>query len=214
MVRYHWERQIRQANRRGLIHRKVHGLASLSFIDLFENRLEEGLARAKEALEAAEKLRLDNQVVRLCLNLSIYSILSGNAQEGRAYLLKGEQLAIRHGIGRRLWRITANLATVDELLGVSERAYSRDLQVLKQLKASFTELRLDGKEMLALVNVVLRARSEKDFLLLTEEVPGRCLDAAQIYSEWVLTDQRGNLPGLLGNYCARLSVGPRFLLSE
>ncbi len=213
-VRYHWDRQIRQAVRRGMTSRKVHGLANISFIDLFEGEMERGSTRAREALEMAEHLRLDNQILRLCLNLSIYSILKGSTAEGRVFLVKAEQLALRHRIGRRIWRVTSNFATVEELLGMKERAFLRDLQVLEQLGKSFSEIRTDGREILPLVNIVLRSRTDSKFVTLLARIPNACLATAQAYSDLVLAKQSKNLPGLLGNYCADLAVGPRFLLSE
>jgi tetratricopeptide (TPR) repeat protein len=214
IVRYHWERQLRHAVRRNLNSRRVHALASLSFIDLFEGKLSEGFEKAKNALELGEKLRFDGQILRLCLHLSVHSLLTGRIQEAKTYLLKAEELAMRHGVGRRLWRVTANLATVDELLGDSERAFTRDSQVLRQLSGAFSELRLDGREMLPLVNMALRAARNSAFEALPQSIPERFLSAAESYSSFILNGQKHRLPGLLGNYCAELSVGPRLLLSE
>jgi tetratricopeptide (TPR) repeat protein len=213
-VRYHWEKQIQQADRRKLLARKVHGLASLSFIDLFEGRLNEGLAKVREGLELAERLRLDNQVVRLCLNLAIHSLITGNTGEAQVFLLKAEQLALRHGIGRRLWRIAANLATAYEILGSTDRAFSRDLQVIRQLEDSFSAEGPGGREILPLVNVLLRVQIDTRFEPLLDRIPAGCIATAKNYAGLVLAAHCDGLPGLLGNYCINLPVGPRFLLSE
>jgi tetratricopeptide (TPR) repeat protein len=213
-VRYHWERQIRQAVRRGLISRKVHALASLSFIDLFEGKIEDGLARAQEALEDAERLRLDNEVVRLCLNLSVHSMMTGDPPGGRLYLLKAEELALRHGIGRRLWRVSANLATVYEAMELREDALSRDLQSLRHLAEPLSTSDLIGRSILPLVNALLRARMDPRFTALLEHVPAHSVTVAQGYSVRVIEGQKHQLPGLLGNYCVDLAIGPRFLLTE
>jgi tetratricopeptide (TPR) repeat protein len=213
-VRLHWEKQIRQATRKGLPGRKVHGLASLSFIDLFEGKLDNGFAKAREGLELAERLRLDNQIVRLSLDSGIYFLMTGRPDDALLCLLKAEQLALRHGIGRRLWRVMADLATAYEVIRRQDRAVSRDLQTLRQLTGILDESSLSSREMLPLVNVVLRAQSDASFDFLLAEIPAYILGVAREYATLVLTNKKQQLPAMLGNYCVSLTVGPRFLLSE
>ena len=213
-VRFHWEKQIGSAERRGLLARKVHGLASLSFIDLFEGHLDAGFSKACEALEMAERLRLDNQIVRLCLDLGVHSIQIGNTAAALSYLLKAEALAIRHGIGRRLWRVTANLATAYELIGSSEKASARDLQTIRQLTGGLSEAVLSGRELLPVVNIILRERSETDSEILLKSIQRPVTVTARNYALVVTKHRKAELPTLLGNYCVDLNVGPRFLLTE
>jgi tetratricopeptide (TPR) repeat protein len=213
-VRHHWEREVRQAARRGLVARKVHALTGLSFIDLFEGRLQEGYEKSREALELSEHLRLDGQILRLCLNLSVHALIVGNFEEGKLYLLKAEDLALRHGVGRRLWRVAANLATVEEVLGSSERSLARDLQVIRHLGPEYSEMRVDGREMLPIVNLVLRSRRNGAFLRLLDNLPARIVGAAESYASALDRGDKELLPGLLGRYCVALEVGGRLLVTE
>lgn len=214
-VRYHWTKQIDQAERHGLQDRKVHGLASLSFIDVFEGRLQEGLQKIEEGMQIAERLRLDNDKIRLCLNMSVYMILVEKVEMAYRYLLDAERLAIQHRVGRRLWRVIANLSTTHELLGEHDEALIRDMQVLRLLGCDRDDRgKIKRKKALPLVNILFRIETGSPYGDLQEYSEKTAFRVAREYADIARQDRLGDLPGLLGNYCVQLPVGPRFLLIE
>lgn len=212
-VRYHWSKQIAQARRRNLPGRQVHGLASLSFIDLFEGHLEEAARKITEALEIAEQLRLDNQKVRLWLNLSVYYLLTGRPSEAQFHLLQAEDCALRHGIGRRLWRVVANLATTYEVLGQEEKAWSRDVQTVRLLGEQ-DRTTMAGKEVLPFSNILLRTARNPRWKQFEGEDWASSKGNPWKFAALATEGRNKEIPRLLGHYCVTLPVGPRFLLTE
>jgi tetratricopeptide (TPR) repeat protein len=217
-VRHHWERQLRSARVHGLITREAHALAGLSFINLFDGRQSDGRRQAEEALEIAKTQGLDNTRLRCDLNLSVSSLLDGNLEASLHYLNEAESIAIQHQIGRRLWRVYANLATTHELCGEMERARARDLQTLTSLKADTWEgsgVLQRGRHLLPLINVAFRAdlfpelyapflstlRAETAFLV--REVASKLAAA-----------KRCPLDGILLKYLVEIKGRRRFLLTE
>ena len=139
----------------------AHALVSLSFINLFDGRQPEGRRQAEEALEIAKAQGLDNTRLRCDLNLSVSSLMDGNLEAALHYLNEAESIAIQHQIGRRLWRVYANLATTNELSGQMEKARARDLQTLNSLKAETWEgdgVLQQGRHLLPLLNIAFRDR--------------------------------------------------------
>jgi hypothetical protein len=201
-VRYHWNKQIAHAERHALVSRIAHGLLSLGFVDLFEGNLDAGFERTERGRAIAERLHVYNQRVRATLNLSVYYIRRNLYSEALDWLREGEKIALRHSIGRRLWRIVANMAVVHELLGQLELCSIRETQVVELLQTSTRES-TRGRQALPLINIALRARGD----LL---IPAKVHD----YAELILMGRKDQLPNMLGNYCVELPPGPRFLLTE
>lgn len=159
-VRHHWERQLRSARLHGLTPRVAHALVGLSFLNLFDGHRTEGRRQAEEALEIAKAQGLDNTRLRCDLNLSVSSLMDGNLEAARHYLNEGEMIAIQHQIGRRLWRVYANLATTYELSGELDKAMARDLQTMTSLKVQTwdcTSILQRGRHLLPLINIAFRA---------------------------------------------------------
>lgn len=213
-ARHHWAKQVQLAERRHLPSRVVHGLASLSFLDLFEGYPEEAFQKIATALEMAEDLRMDNQIVRLTLNLSVYYLLTGQARAAVETLFKAEEAALRHNIIRRLWRVMANLATAHEVMGDLGNAYTRDLQTLRLLTKSANMPR-PGRRILPFVNILLRAREHRKMWAgLLDGGWAKESSEAQRFAQAVLSGEEAELPQLLGRYCVSLPPGRRFLLTE
>jgi len=218
-VRYHWERQLRSARVHRLASREAHALVSLSFINLFDDRAPEGRRQAEDALEIAKAQGLDNTRVRCDLNLSVASLMNGNTDAALQYLYEAESLATQHQIGRRLWRVYANLATAHELCGEFEKARSRDLQTLISLDARTWDgesVLRRGRHLLPLINIAFRAdlvpelyRSilRNNIRLETESVVKEL--AAKLTSE-----DQCPLDGILLKYLVHLNGCRRFLLTE
>lgn len=220
IVRYHWERQLRSARSHQLIPRVAHALASLSFINLFDARQDEGRRQAEEALEIAREQGLDNTRLRCDLNLSVASLMEGNIEAAFHYLNEAESIAVQHQIGRRLWRVYANLATTHELQGMVDKAKARDLQTVIALKTETWEadsLLLRGRTLLPLLNLAFRANitfEPYQPLIARALKPETALALQEIAS--TITD-RGSHPSLdvsLNKYLITINGRPRFLLTE
>jgi len=221
-TRHHWEKQLACAQQNNIVTREIHSLASLSFVDLFEGKLSEGLKKAERGYSLAEELSLHNQIIRLALDISVHAIITGKLEKAKNYLLEAEQIAIQNKIYRRLFRVLANLSTVYELLGRPNDCYARDLQVLRLLieknnnKICDTQssTQISGKRLLALTNIHLRGIKNEKYEPLLDEISSFAGNGVEYYAKLVLKGEQKKLPSLLGNYCITLDCGPRFLLSE
>jgi tetratricopeptide (TPR) repeat protein len=217
-VRHHWERQLRSARVHGLIPRQAHALAGLSFINLFDGRQSEGRHQAEEALEIAKAQGLDNTRLRCDLNLSVSSLMDGNLEASLHYLNEAESIAIQHQIGRRLWRVYANLATTYELCGEMERARARDLQTLNSLRAETWEsdgVLERGRHLLPLINVAFRADLFPEFYtpVFSSLRAETALLVREVASQLV-AGKRCPLEGILLKYLVQIKGIRRFLLTE
>lgn len=220
-TRHHWEKQLACAQQNNIVTREIHSLASLSFVDLFEGKLSEGLKKAERGYSLAEELSLHNQIIRLALDISVHAIITGKLEKAKNYLLEAEQIGIHHKIYRRLFRVLANLSTVYELLDRPNDCYARDLQVLRLLIENNNTIcdnksstHISGKKLLALTNIQLRGIENEKYKPLLEEISNFAGNGVDYYSQLVLKGDQKRLPSLLGNYCITLDCGPRFLLSE
>jgi tetratricopeptide (TPR) repeat protein len=217
-ARHHWGKELAHARRHRLESRAAHALLGLGFLDLFEGELEEGATKTRQAMEIVDRLRLDNQSVRAALNMSVYYVEIAEYDEALVWLQEGEKTALRHQIGRRLWRIVANMATVHELRGERRLSIMRDRQVVNLLQAPAERLvdpvtvprRMYGRQVLALVNVLLRRSNG----IGAEESLPPLPPEAFAYAAIVNRERRGQLPDLMDKYCVKLPVGRRFLLTE
>jgi tetratricopeptide (TPR) repeat protein len=218
MVRYHWDRQLRSARVHGLASREAHALASLSFINLFDGQQSDGRRQAEDAMEIAKSQGMDNTLLRCDLNLSIASLMDGNPDAALHFLSEAEAIAVQHQIGRRLWRVYANLATTHELLGDREKTRARDLQTIVSLKANTWEggmLLQRGRALLPLINIAFRA-------IDTPELYTQVLDRLQTEVVFILSEVAGqlitggpcSLNQILLKYLVDLRGARRFLLAE
>jgi tetratricopeptide (TPR) repeat protein len=218
-VRHHWERQLRSARLHGLIQREAHALASLSFINLFDGRQSEGRRQAEEALEITKAQGFDNTRVRCDLNLAVSSLMDGNPDAALHYLNEAESIAIQHQIGRRLWRVYANLATAHEMCGQMEKARARDLQTLTSLNAETWEgegILWRGRSLLPLINIAFRAELFPELyapVLLHGLRPETALAVREVAAK-LAVGERPPLNGILLKYLVDISGKPRFLLTE
>ena len=218
-VRHHWERQLRSACQHGLVQRKAHALASLSFINLFDGRQSEGRRQSEEALEIAKAGGFDNTRLRCDLNLSVSSLMERNPEAALHYLNEAESIAVQHQIGRRLWRVYANLATTYELCDQMEKASARDLQTITSLKAATWEgdaaLRR-GRSLLPLINIALRADLAPQLYepILSSSIKTETVLILREVAAKLTDGEPGPLDGILLKYLVNIEGRKRFLLTE
>ena len=218
-VRYHWERQLRSACIHKLVPREAHALASLSFINLFDGRQTEGRRQAEKALEIAKSQGLDNTCLRCDLNLSVSSLMEGNTEAALHYLNEAESIAIQHQIGRRLWRVYANLATTHELCGNLEGARSRDLQTLASLKTETWDgdnVLKRGRTLLPLINIAFRAKLAPELYepVLQRSFQPETVSKVQKAAAKIASDKQCPFDSILLKYLVEINGVRRFLLTE
>jgi tetratricopeptide (TPR) repeat protein len=218
-VRHHWERQLRSARMHGLISREAHALASLSFINLFDNRRTEGHHQAEVALEISRARALDNTRLRCDLNLSVSFLMEGNIETALQYLNEAEFIAIQHQIRRRLWRVYANLATAYELSGQSEKARARDLQTLTTLKTETWEensILKRGRTLLPIINIAFRAAASPNFYepILFDNLRPENILIVKDLAEKITAGEPCLSDGMLLKYLVDIRGRLRFLLTE
>jgi tetratricopeptide (TPR) repeat protein len=218
-VRYHWERQLRSARRHGLVQREAHALTSLSFINLFDGRQSEGRHQSEQALAITKAGGFDNTRLRCDLNLSVSSLMEGNPEAALHYLNEAESIAVQHQIGRRLWRVYANLATTHELCNQMEKASARDLQTLISLKAATWEgdkVLRRGRSLLPLINVAFRADLAPELykpILLSSLKPETVLILREVAAN-LTAGEPCPLDSILLKYLVNINGRKRFLLTE
>lgn len=218
-VRYHWERQLRSASIHNLVPREAHALASLSFINLFDGRQTEGRLQAEKALEIAKAQGLENTCLRCDLNLSVSSLMEGNIEAAFHYLNEAEFIAIQHQIGRRLWRVYANLATTHEMCGNLEGARSRDLQTLTSLKTETWDcdnVLKRGRTLLPLINIAFRASLAPELYkpVFQRGFQPETAITVQKAAAKIASGEQCPFDSILLKYLVRVNGVQRFLLTE
>ena len=179
----------------------------------------DGRRQAEEAMEIAKAQGLDNTRVRCDLNLSVSSLMDGNPEAALRYLSEAESFATQHQIGRRLWRVYANLATTHELCGQMERARARDLQTLTSLKAGTWEgdsVLQRGRNLLPLINIAFRSALAPELyapVLPNGVRPETALIVREVAAK-LTAGERCPFEGILLKYLVELGGRRRFLLTE
>jgi tetratricopeptide (TPR) repeat protein len=222
VTRRHWQRALLIAKRRGLTHRYVHGLIDVAFLDLLEDRdgpAERGL---EEALGLCHDYGFENSELRCLLNLGCLALTRGDFQQALELLREADSLGFRHRIGRRLWRVRANMATAYFALGDVGASLATDRITLNSMpplgddsplldeRHLFASTRL----ILALANIALRAESSKGHRGLLQSLPQRAQASARELAQGVIRNELERLPGLRGRHCKRVGRGRFFLITE
>lgn len=222
VTRRHWQRALLIAKRRGLTHRYVHGLIDVAFLDLLEDHdgpAERGL---EEALGLCHDYCFENSELRCLLNLGCLALMRGDFQQALELLREADSLGFRHRIGRRLWRVRANMATAYFALGDVAASLATDRITLNSMpplgddsplldeKHLFASTRL----ILALANIALRAESSEEHRELLQSLPQRAQASARELARGVIRNEIESLPGLRGRHCKRVGLGRFFLITE
>jgi tetratricopeptide (TPR) repeat protein len=132
-TRHHWSRALRLAELRHLSDRKVHSLIDIAHLDLLEDQNEMAVQRLEEALVLSKDYGLENSELRCLLNLGCEAMMRGDPVQAIDLLREADRLGFRHGIGRRLLRVRANLATAYFLLGDGQRSLATDKITLNSM---------------------------------------------------------------------------------
>jgi len=219
-TRHHWSRALLIAELRNLPDRKVHSLIDVAHLDLLEDQNEKAIQQLEEALVLSKDYGLENSELRCLLNLGCEAMMRGDPVQAIDLLREADRLGFRHGIGRRLWRVRANMATAYFILGDVQRSLATDKITLNSMPSlegpislgppSFSKTRL----VLALANIALRANKSDAHQMILREIPGPILYVAKELASDVVKGRLDLLPGLRGRHCKELSGQRFFVITE
>jgi tetratricopeptide (TPR) repeat protein len=221
-TRHHWQRAARIAKRHDLTDRYVHSIIDLAHLDLLEDKTEEASRALEEALALTRDYGFENSELRSLLNLGCVSLMRGEPAQALDLLREADRLGIRHEIGRRLWRVRANMATTYFVLGDVERSAASDRITMHSMSYIDGAAALPGEPlvvggtrfMLALANIALRSgKSEAHRELLTLMHPS-VLRSARELATGVVEDNLDSLPGLRGRHCKQIGGERFFVVTE
>jgi len=220
-TRHHWSRALRIADSHNLPDRKVHSLIDVAHLDLLNDKLEAAGHQLEEALLLSRDYGLENSELRCLLNLGCLELMRGDPVEALDLFRKADRLGFRHGIGRRLWRVRANMATTYFVLGDADRSLATDKITLSSMPSLEGVVSLDERPafsktrlVLALANIVLRAEHSATHQEMTGDIPEPILAAAKSLAKSVVDDRLDSLPGLRGRHCKKLSGQSFFIITE
>jgi tetratricopeptide (TPR) repeat protein len=220
-TRHHWSRALRIADSHSLPDRKVHSLIDVAHLDLLNDKLEAAGHQLEEALLLSRDYGLENSELRCLLNLGCLELMRGDPAEALDLFRKADRLGFRHGIGRRLWRVRANMATTYFVLGDADRSLATDKITLSSMPSLEGTVSLDERPafsktrlVLALANMVLRAKHSAAHQEMTGDIPEPILAVAKSLAKSVVDDRLDSLPGLRGRHCKKLSGESFFIITE
>lgn len=220
-TRRHWSRALRIAELRQLPDRKVHSLIDVAHLDLLEDKNESAVQKLEQALVLSKEYGLENSELRCLLNLGCEAMMRGDGLQALELLREADRLGFRHGIGRRLWRVRSNMATAYFVLGDTQKSLATDKIMLNSVTPLQEKMSLDGppsfsktRLILALANVVLRARNCEDYQETLAEIPTAVLRIAKEFASAVVNDRLDLLPGLRGRHCKKLNGQRFFVITE
>jgi tetratricopeptide (TPR) repeat protein len=220
-TRRHWSRALRIAELRQLPDRKVHSLIDVANLDLLEDKNESAVRKLEYALVLSKDYGLENSELRCLLNLGCEALMRGDALQALDHLRQADRLGFRHGIGRRLWRVRANMATAYFVLGDIQKSLTTDKIMLASMTPVEGQMSLDGPQsfsktrmILALANVELRARSCEHYKETLPDIPDTILRVAKEFASAVVNDRLDLLPGLRGRHCKKIGGKRFFVVTE
>jgi tetratricopeptide (TPR) repeat protein len=222
MTRHHWERAVRIAEQHDLPDRYVHSLIDVAVLDLLEDQPEKAGRELEKSLVLSRDYGFENSELRCLLNLGCVALVYGKPGQALNLLREADRLGFRHRIGRRLWRVRANMATAYFLLGEIEKSIDTDHIVLNSMPSLEGETaHLESKRFLAgtraglaLANVVLRAQNSEPHQTLLQGLPPLAVEAASAVARALSENKQDNLPALRGRHCKQLNDHRFFLITE
>jgi tetratricopeptide (TPR) repeat protein len=221
-TRRHWQRAVRIAKRRGLADRYVHSLVDLAHLDLLEDKTEQAARQLEEALALSRDYGLENTELRCLLNLGCLALMRDEPTQALDLLREADRLGMRHEIGRRLWRVRANMATAYYALQDVERSAAADRITLHAMSYAEADTPPPGgalvvggtRFMLALANIALRAEQSESHRGLLELMQPSVRQAALEMAAAVTEGTLDALPGLRGRHCKGIGANRFFVITE
>jgi len=206
----------------GITDRYVHSFIDLAYLDLLEDKIDSAVMALEQALALSRNRGLENSELRCLLNLSCTLIMRNEPQQALHLLREADRLGFKHEIGRRLWRVRANMATAYFLAGEIEHSFAADQMTIHAFPSLERQtIFVDGNRpsagtriVLALANIALRAANSPKHQDLLSTLPQVAQDSARNLAIAVMTNHLETLPGLRGRHCKRMGAHAFFVITE
>jgi tetratricopeptide (TPR) repeat protein len=213
-VHRYWRAALRTATADALVELRVHSLLDVGYVSFLLADDEAAAGLLGQALALAQQAGLENSVLRGRLDFACLCLARGDLLQAHELLVKAEEIGLREGIGRRLWRVRANLATTLEALGDIRKAFVIDEQLLGQERFAARAWGSSKRSLLPLLNVALRAAVHEDYRRLLAGLPAPIAVESERYGGLVLSGAAAALPLLVRSHLRSVAGVPRFLVTE
>lgn len=213
-VRRYWYAALRTANRAALTERRIHALIDVGYLELLLNHNTQAAACLSEGYRLAEELGLENSAMRGALNLACMNLIRGDIARATDLLIRAEEIGMRQGIGRRLWRVRANLATALEASGELQQAYAIDSRLAKELRIENHFGGSAKRVALPYFNIALRALDHEAYRALFDTLDQNMRTLATTVRRQIMAGDSFQLPELLKGHLRMIGGLQRFVVTE
>jgi len=198
---------------------EVHMLLDLADLDIAERLDSAAAQKVRRARDRATELELDNELLRAHVFSAVLALAASDHESADAHLVDALERGLSRSIGRRLWKIWANLATAAEASGDLDEAYINDERSTRALPipSMVIEQRLvleqwpDARVAVALGNISLRARYSPRHQLLLARQPDVLRSAADRMASAADNAMPSKLVARLSGYLREVCGRTRFL---
>lgn len=151
--RHYWQDAYELAKNVQYEHLRIHMALDLASLDILGDLWEAAADKVEDALDAATRHGLANSLLRSYVLRAAIDLHESEPVRAASLLTKSYQIAVAHSIDRRAWKINANMATAQEMLGDFEKAYLFDQRTV----ATLLNTTIDRRAGIPLGNIALRA---------------------------------------------------------
>jgi hypothetical protein len=156
-VARYWRAALRTATRANLVERRVHAMIDVGYLELLLGDDTAAATHLSTAYDLAREYELENSALRAASNLACLHLVRDDVPRALDLLRFAEEIGLRLEIGRRLWRVRANLATAYEATGEMERAYAIDSRFVANFVVTKKTISQGKRQALPILNIMLRA---------------------------------------------------------
>lgn len=202
----YWEKALKLVVSEGNKERVIHYSIGVGYLSILLNKY----AKSEECFELAEKyvnqLQKYTNRVRLLLNKANLYLVLGDELGAKEAITEAELLAINYGIFRRLWRVEATRATIEEIWGDPETASEYDSRSVSKLRLRINSENSQAwvyqRHALPILNILLRGKED-----LINDLPKDSIKKIKKLVELIKKKKLKSLPGQLGFHIKELRPG-------
>ena len=151
--REHWQRAHTIATEAGLVEKSMHHRLDVLSLDLIEGDYARVRKALPAALEEAQRRRFDGWVMKILIMEGCLDLIDGFPEKALRTFEEARRIGFENEAKRRIWRVHANIATTNEIMGDFEAMAEADRHLLKVSNVVGWEKR----NALAPANIVMRA---------------------------------------------------------
>ncbi|HJW94465.1 MAG TPA: restriction endonuclease [Thermoanaerobaculia bacterium] len=212
-VARYWRAALNMAMRANLMERRIHAMIDLGYLELLLGNDDAAAVHLATGFDLARDLELENSAMRSASNLACLHLIRGDTARALELLSYAEEIGIRLQIGRRLWRIRANLATAYEASGDLKQAYIIDSRLIEgfDLVRAFTEGQTHN---IPVLNIFLRSHDSELHRALWKTLPLAARKLAATVIRFTRSGLNLQLLGALRSRLRTIAGKPRFILTE